>query len=98
MTQEWFLPQHKNKSKLAFVNARIIDPESGFDDIGGIIVTDGIIQDFGSHVKADIIGDDFKIINDGNVLSLYSGEDLVHQTNKVKVGYKTIISKLEDMV
>jgi hypothetical protein len=45
-----------------------------------------------------LIGDDFKIINDGNVLSLYSGEDLVHQTNKVKVGYKTIISKLEDMV
>jgi dihydroorotase len=63
MTQEWFLPQHKNKPKLAFVNARIIDPESGFDDIGGIIVTDGIIQDFGSHVKADIIGDDFKIID-----------------------------------
>jgi len=39
-------------SKLSIINARIIDPASGFDDFGTIVTEDGIITEFGVSVEA----------------------------------------------
>ncbi len=35
----------------AFLNARLIDPASGRDEPGGLVVSDGVIQDIGSHLR-----------------------------------------------
>jgi dihydroorotase len=35
---------------VAFVNARVLDPASGFDGPGGVLVQDGAIADFGAHL------------------------------------------------
>ena len=44
-------------SSLSIVNARIIDPATGFDDFGNILIEDGRITAFGPHVtpEGDII-------------------------------------------
>jgi len=44
-------------SPFSILNARIIDPESGYDGIGGLIIEDGRITDIGADVtaKGDII-------------------------------------------
>ena len=34
-----------------FINARLIDPASGLDAPGGLLVCDGVIADFGSHLR-----------------------------------------------
>jgi dihydroorotase len=34
-----------------FINARIIDPASGRDEPGGVLVTDGVIADLGGHLR-----------------------------------------------
>jgi len=39
-------------SILSIVNARIIDPASGFDDFGTVLIEDGIIIEFGAAVEA----------------------------------------------
>jgi len=35
----------------AFLNARLIDPASGKDEPGGLLVKDGIIADLGGHLR-----------------------------------------------
>lgn len=41
----------KQKSNAtALIHARIIDPESGHDKTGGLVIEDGIISDFGPHL------------------------------------------------
>ena len=35
----------------AFLNARIIDPASGRDQPGGLLVKDGVIADVGDHLR-----------------------------------------------
>jgi len=44
-------------SKLSIINARIIDPASGFDDFGNILIEDGLILEFGASIETagDII-------------------------------------------
>ena len=44
-------------SKLSIINARIIDPASGFDDFGNILIEDGLIIKFGASIETagDII-------------------------------------------
>ena len=44
-------------STLSIINARIIDPASGYDDFGTVLIEDGVIKDFGDHIIAqgDII-------------------------------------------
>ena len=49
--KKWFLPRGHNK-KTALKNARIIDPETNFDQLGDLITEDGIIKDFGSNILA----------------------------------------------
>jgi dihydroorotase len=34
-----------------FINARLIDPASGRDEPGGLLVTDGVIADLGGHLR-----------------------------------------------
>ncbi len=38
-------------SATAFINARLIDPASGRDEQGGLVVRDGVIADLGSHLR-----------------------------------------------
>jgi len=35
----------------AFINARLVDPGSGRDEAGGLVVRDGVIADLGSHLR-----------------------------------------------
>ena len=44
-------------SKLSIINARIIDPATGYDDLGTLLIEEGHIIAFGSHIDAqgDII-------------------------------------------
>ena len=39
-------------SKLALLNARLLDPASGLDAAGGVIVENGVIAEIGANVKA----------------------------------------------
>ena len=34
-----------------FINARLIDPASGLDEPGGLLVRDGVIADLGAHLR-----------------------------------------------
>jgi dihydroorotase len=55
--------------KVAILNARLIDPESGRDEPGGIIIERGRIADLGAHVTSDSVGEDFKTLDGGgNIL------------------------------
>ncbi|HEX6001470.1 MAG TPA: dihydroorotase [Hyphomicrobiaceae bacterium] len=36
---------------IAFLNARVIDPASGRDEAGGLLVQDGLIADIGAHLR-----------------------------------------------
>lgn len=47
-------PCHAKGIKL-YHNARIIDPETGYDNIGGIVIQDGAIADFGPHLTPDTV-------------------------------------------
>lgn len=52
----------------AFINARLIDPESKLDTIGGVIVEKGKIADIGAHITKKSIGDMTFIDCEKNVL------------------------------
>ncbi len=41
----------KSAPPTAYINARLVDPESGRDEPGGLLVRDGIIADIGSHLR-----------------------------------------------
>ena len=70
MKQTWHAPQSQRNHKIALCNARILDPYSGLDIIGGIIVENGAIKDLGSHIKLSEISDDFEKIDcGGNLLT-----------------------------
>ena len=53
----------KNKSKIVFKNARIIDPHSDFDDKAGLIVENKVLKDFGKHLLKNDNIDDALIID-----------------------------------
>jgi dihydroorotase len=42
---------------IAFINARLIDPASGLDQPGGVLIQDDLIVDVGPHVAAGGVGD-----------------------------------------
>jgi dihydroorotase len=65
MPQKFTAPQGSELIDTIFVNARIIDPETGFDKLGYLVVKDGKIADFGA---GDIHTDIEKIDCGGNVL------------------------------
>ena len=49
----------------AYLNARLLDPASGLDTVGGLIVEDGAIADLGPSVTTDALADDMSKIDCG---------------------------------
>ena len=50
-------PGVKGGPPIAYVNARLLDPASGLDSLGGLVVRDGVIVDFGHHLaRASALG------------------------------------------
>ncbi len=69
------------KGVLSFINARLVDPASGTDEAGGLLVEDGIIIDSGPHllknapVGANTINCQGHILAPGIVdMQVYTGE------------------------
>jgi dihydroorotase len=76
-------PAHQNQDApaTALVNARLIDPDSGLDRIGGVLVAGGKIADLGPGIEASAVGDAQVIDCAGHVLApglidmlVYTGE------------------------
>lgn len=42
--------KNKDGKPVAFIHARLIDPETGRDEIGGLLVKNGLIEDLGPHL------------------------------------------------
>jgi dihydroorotase len=61
-------PTPKPDKPLAFLNARLIDPASGRDEIGGLLIKDGIIADIGPHLRRNAPEGAAVIDCKGNVL------------------------------
>jgi dihydroorotase len=53
----------------AFINARLIDPETGLDAPGGVVVRDGMIEDVGAHLRRNAPGDVEVVDCGGHILS-----------------------------
>ncbi len=50
-------PGGRGGPPIAYVNARLLDPASGLDSLGGVVVSDGLIADLGHHLaKASALG------------------------------------------
>jgi dihydroorotase len=54
---------------IALVNARLIDPASGLDALGGVLIADGIVADLGPHIAAGAAGDAEIVDCGGRVLA-----------------------------
>lgn len=73
-------PQRQTRAA-ALVNARLIDPASGLDEAGGVVIADGKIAEVGAKVNQGTIGDAELIDCGGHVLApglidmlVFSGE------------------------
>ncbi len=51
------------------INARLVDPESGRDEPGGVLVEDGVIADIGSHLRRNAPAGAAVVDCQGHVLS-----------------------------
>jgi dihydroorotase len=40
-----------SRRRTVFINARLVDPASGRDEPGGLLVEDGVIADLGGHLR-----------------------------------------------
>lgn len=70
--QKWFFPNksQNNSQKIVYINARIIDPATKYDNIGALITDGNKIIDFGPHIQSDHFNEGFKIIDcKGKILS-----------------------------
>jgi dihydroorotase len=56
-------------SPIALVNARLIDPSSGLDVLGGVLIADGLIADLGAHIAPGAVGDAESVDCGGRVLA-----------------------------
>lgn len=57
-------------SRTAFINARLIDPASGYDEVGGLLVENGVIADLGPMLFNDGLPDGAEVVDcNGHVLS-----------------------------
>lgn len=52
-----------------FINARLIDPASGLDQLGGLLMKDGIIADIGPHLRRNAPAESEVVDCKGNVLA-----------------------------
>ncbi len=58
-----------NSNAVAFINARLVDPESNLDAPGGLVVEDGKISDIGAHLRRNAPKDCEVIDCDGHMLA-----------------------------
>jgi len=50
-------PGRRGGPPIAYVNARLVDPATGIDMLGGVVVADGMIADWGAHLaRAEALG------------------------------------------
>lgn len=61
--------QRSTARHIAFVNARLIDPASGLDQLGGLLIIDDRIADLGRHITAGALGDAQVVDCGGRVLA-----------------------------
>lgn len=70
--QLFFHPAHtrqKKGHKTAYINARLIDPESGLDQKGALLTTDATITDFGPKLFYEGVPDGIEVVDcKGHVL------------------------------
>jgi dihydroorotase len=73
-------PQHQTRATV-LVNARLLDPASGLDEAGGVVIADGKIAEVGAKVNQGTVGDAELIDCGGCVLApglidmlVFSGE------------------------
>jgi dihydroorotase len=48
---------------LALVNARLLDPATGLDEVGGLLIEDGGIAEFGPQIGAEGLGERFERVD-----------------------------------
>lgn len=46
---------HHHHPPIALVNARLVDPATGLDAFGGLLISNGVIADLGTHITEDSI-------------------------------------------
>lgn len=56
-------------AQTAYINARLIDPESRLDAAGGVVVTAGVISDIGAHLRRNAPADATVVDCQGHVLA-----------------------------
>jgi len=63
--QHFALPTHTNdgNKKVAYLNARLMDPESGLDTKGGVFTMGDTIADAGAHLTKDTLPEGTQIID-----------------------------------
>jgi len=62
--------RHDDAPSLVLINARLIDPASNLDEIGGMIIENGIITDIGPKVTAKHAKDPMEVIDcQGHILA-----------------------------
>lgn len=69
--QKWFLPDRdkSNKSKVAYINARLIDPETGLDKQGALLTEGDKIIDLGPRLFNDGVPKGIEVVDcKGSVL------------------------------
>ncbi len=49
--------------RIAFLNARLVDPDSGYDGPGAVIVSDGVIADVVRRPQVEAISDEVRVID-----------------------------------
>ncbi len=57
------MPQRKTPSRVAFVNARLLDPASGLDAPGALLTDGETVADFGPQLLADGLSADVEVID-----------------------------------
>jgi dihydroorotase len=68
--QTWIFPEHKNiGQKVAYINARLIDPASGLDKKGELLTIGDKIADFGPKIFKNTIPDNAEVVDcQGHIL------------------------------
>lgn len=63
------MPQKTDQplGRVAYVNARLLDPASGLDAPGGVLTDGEAIADVGTHVKADGLAEDVRVVDLGGL-------------------------------
>ena len=72
----------------AFINARLVDPESGYDGPGGVVVTEGVIADVAKGKDFGALSDDLRVIDCGGAMLAPGLIDLRVKTGEPGSEYK----------